>query len=181
MANNIRPPKAPNLPLSPDSFVRAYFDQFASMLRVYFNQIDSYHTVTNAAIGNFQARTTQTLVGANTAKQIGLDTAIETEGVNLDVTTYRLSVMQSGRFLFSFDIAGVSSATRYIWFRLNGVDVVESTHNTAGSTTLNLIPSDYVEMYWASSSGADTLPATAATGFCPATPAVNLNVTFIST
>ena len=181
MANTIRPPKAPNLPLSPDSFLRSYFDQFASMLRVYFNQLDSYHTVTNAAIGNFQARTTQTLSGANTAKLVTLDTVVETEGVNLDTTTYRVSVMQSGRFIFVFDIAGSSSVTRYLWFRLNGVDVVESTHNTAGSTVLNLIPSDYVELYWASSNGADTLPATAATGFCPATPAVNLNVTFIST
>jgi hypothetical protein len=186
MANDIRPPKAPNLPLAPADYVRSYFDQFANILRMYFNQLDGYNTITNSAIGNFQARTTQTLVGANTAKLVSLDMVLESLGVNLDTATYRMSVMQSGRYLFVFDVPSSvggwgGGAGRYFWFRLNGVDIVESTHIMSGSCMINLTPTDYVELYWASTSATDTISPTAATGFCPAMPAININITFVST
>lgn len=39
--NNLRPSKAPNLPLGPVDYNRRYQDQFLGILRLYFNTIDS--------------------------------------------------------------------------------------------------------------------------------------------
>ena len=45
MSNLVRPPKAPNLPLAPAEYARSYSDQFASVLRLYFNQLDGYLSI----------------------------------------------------------------------------------------------------------------------------------------
>ena len=174
-------PIAPNLPLAPPEYRTNYFDQLTNTLRLYFNQLDGFNKVTNHAYGNFQARATQTLPGADTATKVLLDTDVDSNAVSLDTSTHRLMVMRSGRYLFSFNLLHDTGSTRYLWFRLNGADVVESTQNVSGSSLINMTPADYVEMYWASSNPSDTLTYTAATAFCPATPAVNLNVTFVST
>ena len=36
-------PAVPNLPLGPDQYSRQYQDQFANVLRLYFNRLDDYN------------------------------------------------------------------------------------------------------------------------------------------
>ena len=39
----VRPPKAPNLPNAPMAgYIPGYFDQYSNVLRLYFNQLDSF-------------------------------------------------------------------------------------------------------------------------------------------
>ena len=121
---NIHRPVAPNLPLAPTEYASRYFDHLTNTLRLYFNQLDGYNKAISPAVGNFQARTTQTLTGSNTATQITFDTALESSSVNIDTATNRVSVMQSGQYMFSFDVPPAAGVTRYIWLRLNGADVV---------------------------------------------------------
>ena len=38
----LRPTKAPNLPITTDTYTKQYQDQLTNALRLYFNQIDNY-------------------------------------------------------------------------------------------------------------------------------------------
>lgn len=185
MANVILPPKAPNLPLAPSEYLRAYFDQLTSILRLYFNQLDGYNTAVSPAVGSFAAVTSQSVAAANTATKIHLDTTLVENGISIDATG-TITVAQPGKYLVNYTVSGnVGSwgggAARVIWLRLNGTNAVESARNTVGSYVLEVSPSDYVEFYWASSSSSDVMTATSATGYCPAIPAATLTMNFIST
>lgn len=68
-------PTAPNLPLGPDQYARQYQDQFANVLRLYFNQLDNFNqlftTNTGGALlqfpnGAFHQDGATTLTGAMT-------------------------------------------------------------------------------------------------------------------
>jgi hypothetical protein len=39
---DLRPPKAPNLPIAPVEYHQLYQDQILNVLRLYFNQIDNF-------------------------------------------------------------------------------------------------------------------------------------------
>jgi hypothetical protein len=39
---DLRPPKAPNLPIAPIDYRQQYIDQLNNALRLYFNQIDNF-------------------------------------------------------------------------------------------------------------------------------------------
>jgi hypothetical protein len=39
---DLRPPKAPNLPIAPIDYRQQYIDQVLNALRLYFNQIDNF-------------------------------------------------------------------------------------------------------------------------------------------
>ncbi len=42
MAVNLRPSKAPNIPIAPVDYSQQYQDQFINALRLYFTQIDNF-------------------------------------------------------------------------------------------------------------------------------------------
>jgi hypothetical protein len=42
MAVNLRPSKAPNIPIAPVAYDQRYIDQFTNALRLYFTQIDNF-------------------------------------------------------------------------------------------------------------------------------------------
>jgi hypothetical protein len=50
-------PAVPNLPLAPDPYTKMWMDQYSSVLRLYFNQINASTTATIS-----QVSTNQTLV-----------------------------------------------------------------------------------------------------------------------
>jgi len=39
---DLRPPKAPNLPIAPVEYRQLYLDQLNNVLRLYFNEIDNF-------------------------------------------------------------------------------------------------------------------------------------------
>jgi len=47
---NIKVPKAPSLPIPPSQYSVDHFYQFANVLRLYFNQLDSTNVQTNTNI-----------------------------------------------------------------------------------------------------------------------------------
>jgi hypothetical protein len=42
MAVNLRPSKAPNIPIAPVDYDQRYIDQLTNVLRLYFTQIDNF-------------------------------------------------------------------------------------------------------------------------------------------
>jgi hypothetical protein len=53
----LRPSKAPNLPNAPrEGYSTAYFDQYSNVLRLYFNQVDSF---TQAVVVPFSGTTAE--------------------------------------------------------------------------------------------------------------------------
>ena len=44
--SNIRAPKAPSLPIAPSQYSVGHFNQFANVLRLYFNQLDAVNVQT---------------------------------------------------------------------------------------------------------------------------------------
>jgi hypothetical protein len=61
---DLRPPKAPNLPIAPIDYRQQYIDQVLNALRLYFNQIDNFSqavaipasgTTANRPVGTTQA------------------------------------------------------------------------------------------------------------------------------
>ena len=86
---------------------------------------------------------------------------------------------------FSGQLTSTSASTKivYMWYRKNGVDVVDSTRKItiagaanvavpAWSYSTSLAANDYVELCWASDSTAVSLTPAAATGFCPSSSSI---------
>ena len=90
--NSLRPPKSPNLIVSPEDYDRRYQEQFNNALRIYFNQLDNTlqtllsndpgGSYLRFPFGAFQDTTTQT-APANTAQVIRFNTTDLSNTVSL--------------------------------------------------------------------------------------------------
>ena len=197
-------PTAPNLPLGPEEYQRQYQDQFANVLRLYFNQLDNFNrlftTSTGGALlqfphGSFLDTTTQTQSATGTAKAITFNTTSLTNGVTVGTPTSRIVVSTSGTYNFQFSLqldksSGAAGHT-YIWPRVNGVDITNSGSEVAiqGTTAetiaawnfvLQLNTDDYFELVWSVDDTNIQIKAVAAASPVPAIPSVILTVTFVS-
>ena len=74
---DIRPPKAPNLPIAPVDYRQQYLDQVLNALRLYFNQIDNFsQAVAIPASGATADRPVSTTRSPLTIGQYYFDTTI---------------------------------------------------------------------------------------------------------
>jgi hypothetical protein len=110
-------PVSPNLPIAPFAFVKNYFDQFNSVLRLYFNQVDNALSTVLGYLGGaniefpngawYTEGTSQAVTQANKAIPVIMTTDIVENGVILEdsvaaftgsiaTTTLTVSAMTSG-------------------------------------------------------------------------------------
>ena len=144
---------------------------------------------------SFFDTTTQTAASANTAYAVTFDHTDTTNSVRLGSPTSRVVVDEDGiyNFAFSLQLAKSTSSTgyAYIWYRVNGVDVDDTStkvllngSNAAAVAAWNFFVSltagDYFELMWAADNTHTTILQEAATAFCPAIPSAILTVNFVS-
>lgn len=206
----VSPPKAPALPFGTDQYDRQYMDKLLSLLRIYFNQLDS---ATNAVFGTrggkylqfpYAAiqRTTDKTFTANTATQITFDQNDFLSGCANDGTD-GIRVAQAGIYNYQFSVQFANSDTQihsaWIWLRVNNIDVpgtgsrfdvIASHGGTDGYiiATCNFYAQmqagDTVELWAAVSDAAvfmEAYPAQTTPFPMPAVPSVVATLTFVST
>ena len=207
--NRIINPAPPNLPLGTDQYERRYQDQFANILRLYFNQLQNALTeITGNAggrylafpYGAFSSYTSQS-TAANTATLLTLSNTDFSNAVSLE-TSSKITVANAGIYnlQFSVQIQNLDNAPQdvYIWLRQNGTDIVGSTgvvgllarknpgdpcHDIKGwNYFLSMNAGDYVQIYWSTTDIDVTIPTYAASGTQtkPSTASVVATLSFVS-
>ena len=203
----LRFPAAPNLPLAPDQWDRRYQDQFANVLRLYFNLLSGalqelgrgeggYHL--SFPHGAFSDSTSQTAVSTTAAYPITLNTTDFSSGVTV-ASNSRITVSYAGIYnlQFSVQMQNLDNAPQdiEIWARQNGTDIPNSNSrfglaarksvgvpfHIIGSLNLflDMNAGDYVELVW-NTTHLDTNIAAYAAGTTPTRPAVPSVITTVS-
>jgi len=203
-------PAPPNLPLAPNGYERNYQDQFANVLRLYFNRLNGNlqsafgvdgGQYINFPYGSFYDTTDQTVASTTTAYAVTLNTVALDNGVTVQNNS-QIAVSYSGLYniQYSIQLSNNDNATQDIdiWFRKNGTDIADSNsrfglapRKSAGDpyhviAALNFFQTlnagDYVELYWRSSNTNTYIEYYAAPSSPtrPAIPSVIVTVTFVS-
>jgi hypothetical protein len=199
---------APRLPTGSVDYSAEEFDRFTNVLRLYFNQLDNWNnTLMQDTGGRFVGNpygawhdtTTQT-AAANTPTLITMNSTDFTQTVTL-VAGSKITAKYPGIYNVQFSIQlsnpNTSDDNVTIWYKQNGVDVVNSAgiatvngkHGSTPGTTVfgwneffDLNANDYLQLYWTTDSGNTTL-ATYAAGVSPthpASPSVAVSAQFVS-
>lgn len=194
MAENVTPP---NLPIAPAAYEQRYQDQFANVLRLFFNRISNK---VNAPVphGSFYDTTTQTNPVANAVNLMQINSVYDAgDGTQYAIKkdTTRVYITQTGVYNIAFsaqlDKTGGSASDVFIWIRVNGQNVAHSATKividgpnneivAAWNWVLTLKSRDYIELAWQSPDTAVVLLAAPASGNIPEIPSVILTVTWIS-
>jgi hypothetical protein len=205
--NRIINPSPPSLPLGTDQYERRYQDQFANILRLYFNQLQNALTeITGNAggkylafpYGAFSSDQDQTAT-ANTATLMTLNT---TDFANeVSIRNSEITVANSGIYNLQFSAQFQNTDTAfqdvYIWLKQNGTDITGSTgfvsipnrhagtngHSIVGwNYFLSMNANDYVEIYWSVPTTDVTIQHLAPSGTPtkPSTQSVVATMTFVS-
>jgi hypothetical protein len=200
----LRNASAPNLPLAPVDYGKDYQDQLNNVLRLYFNQIDNLLGAINGTggasylqspNGAWYDTTTQTRVAINTPQAVTFNSVVVSNQIGQRTAgDSKIYVDKAGyyNFQFSAQIGKASGGNAYIWiwFRVNGVDIPDSSSKVAvqGASAesvpawnfvLPMNADDYFELMWATDDGVEIM-SIASTSFAPATPSVILTATFVS-
>jgi hypothetical protein len=202
-------PAVPNLPLGTEEYERRYQDQFANVLRLYFNQLRNSLTELLGNVGGkyiafpygaFSSYTSQSTT-ANTATLLTLSNTDFANTVSLQ-TGSKITVANAGIYnlQFSIQLSSLDNAPTdtSIWLRKNGTDIVGSTgligmlarkspsdpsHDIKGwNYFISMAANDYVQMYWSSTSASvsiDQYPA-AVSPTRPSTASVVATLSFVS-
>ena len=197
--------RAPNLPLFKNEYNRLDQDQFANVLRLYFNLLDNSLSTLSDPLGAsllnrpcalYYSTTDQTAAAINTAYLIAFENTYFENGITINGgSNSQITVDQPGIYNFQFSGQLLSSSgttkTAQIWIRRNGTDIGYSAHiyedaRNGGVTEANwnfnidLQAGDYIEMVWAVSNTALSLDTTAPSAPYPGIPSVVMAVNFIS-
>lgn len=134
---------APRLLSAPMEYDHRFIDQYSNVLRLYFNQLDSFNnqlrtqalspisdgTAIYFPNGQFSSSVNQTAALANTAYDITFNTTEISQDISL-VSGYQIVTAKAGRYNFQFSIqlANLANSTESIdiWFHKNGSDVPRS-------------------------------------------------------
>lgn len=145
--------------------------------------------------GSFYDTTTQTALSANTPYAVTFNNTLTSFGINRGTPTSRIIVPDTSTYNIEFsleaDKSGGSSASIFVWARVNGVDVPDSTSRSrikdnndervlAWNFMLDMQGGSYFELMWAVDSTTIQLIAEPATAFCPAIPSAILTVFEVS-
>jgi hypothetical protein len=206
----LRFPPAPNLPLAPQEWEYRYQDQFANILRLYFNQLSTgLQQLTNTRggyrlsfpHGAFYDTTTQTVASTTTAYTITLNSTSESSGVSV-TSGSRITVEEAGIYnlQFSIQLNNLDTAPQDVdvWIRHNGVDIPNSNSRFGLAARKNIADpfhvvgalnfmhemttGDYMQIMWrASSTNVSIVAYTAGTAPTrPAIPSVIATMSFVS-
>jgi hypothetical protein len=202
-------PAPPSLPLGTQEYERRYQDQFANVLRLYFNQLRNalselfgndggkYIAFPYGAFSDFTSQTAT----VNTATLMALNTTDFANSVSLQ-TGSKMTVVNAGIYnlQFSVQVQNLDNAPQdlFIWLKQNGTDIVGSTgkvgiparksagvpsHDIKGwNYFLSMAANDYVEIYWSPTIATVTIEFYAASGTPtkPSTQSVVATMSFVS-
>ena len=196
ISQKIRNVVPPNLPVAPVEYQQRYQDQFANVLRLFFN------LVTNALNapkphGSFYDTTTQTNPVASAVNLIKVNSTYDSSETAFSVTrdTTKIYVAETGVYNIQFsaqlDKTGGSATDVFIWIRVNGINVSHSASKividgpnseivAAWNWMLTLTAGDYFEIAWQSADTDVVLLEQAASGNIPEIPSVIITVAWIS-
>jgi hypothetical protein len=203
--SSLKNPAAPNIPLAPEVWDARYQDQFANVLRLYFNGLQN---ITQNLLGPnggqyidcpnglFFNTADQTFALANTAYPVVYAATYLNNAVSLVAgSTSKIQVSVAGvyNFQYSGQVKTSSSADKnlYLWINRNGTDIGYSTHawtfhdndhyaEISWNFNIDLDVGEYIELKIASDSTAIRLDAEAATSPHPGIPSSVLAVNFIA-
>ena len=192
---------APRLPIAPELYEKRYHDQFADILRLYFNRLDNILgqlSTLSVPYGAFSSDQDQTAT-VNTATLMTLNTTDFANGVS--ISSSKITVANAGIYNLQFSAQFQNTDTAfqdvYIWLRQDGVDIPGSTgfvsipnrhagtdgHAIVGwNYFLNMAANDYVEIYWSVPNVAVSIQHLAASGTPtkPSTQSVVATLSFVS-
>ena len=166
--------KAPSLPLAGEDFTRQYQDQFANILRLYFNKLDDVvgslagtrgGQYIDSPYGAFSDYLDQTAT-ANTATAMLFRTTDFANGVSV-VSNTKLTVDQTGLYNLQwsaqFNNADTQEHDVSVWLRQNSTDIpgsaglisVPKVHGGVDGHTIigwnyyvSLQAGEFVELWW---------------------------------
>lgn len=184
----------PNLPIAPATWEQRYQDQFANVLRLYFNQVSNRINAPTPHASYFDT-TTQTNPVADAVNLFTYNSVVSDYEITRGTPTSKIYVANTGVYNFQFsaqlDKSGGSANAVYIWPRINGINlpdsatkiVIDGPNNeivAAWNFVLVMKARDYFELAWQSSDTDVIIPYVAATGNIPAIPSIILTATWVS-
>jgi len=206
----INNPAVPNLPKGPREYSNRFIDQFANVLRLYFNQLQN---ITQTLLGPkggqylqypygaFFDTDDQTAASTTVAYPITINSTAISNGVSIQNAS-EITVEQEGIYNIQFRVQlsndDASPQDIDIWFRQNGTDVANSNtrfglaarkgpsdpFHTVGTVNLllELAVNDYVQLVWRTTD-LDARIEEYAAGTSPTRPeipSIIVTVTFVS-
>jgi len=208
MATNLRPPQQPRLLGAPADYDPNYANQLNNVLRLYFNQLENAFAALLDSSGGAYLRNpygafsdfTDQTATANTANLVTLATTDFSNQVT--ISSSKITVQNAGIYdlQFSVQLESNSNAPQdvFFWLKQNGVDIVGSTgkvglparkspgdpfHDIKGwNYFLYMEATDYVEIYWSTTSVDVSIQTYAASGSPtkPSTASVVATMSFVS-
>ena len=191
MADNITPP---NLPIAPAAYEQRYQDQFANILRLFFNRITNKVNSPLPHASYFDT-TTQPNPVADAVNLFTYNSVVSDYEITRGTPTSKIIVANTGVYNFQFsaqlDKTGGSASAVYIWPRVNGVNLPNSATKVtidgpnseivaAWNFMLVLEANDYFELAWQSSDTEVVIREEAAFGNVPEIPSIILTVSWVS-
>ena len=188
---NVTPPA---LPIAPAEYQQRYQDQFANVLRLFFNSVANAINAPKP-FGIFYDTTTQTNPVADTANAMTFDSEDDPYAVRRGAPTSKIYVTETGiyniQFSVQLDKTNANSAPVYIWLRVNGFDYEHTASKVVISgSDAELIPAwnfvvtlkegDYFQLMWSSPSTNVVLAAFPASAPVPAIPSIILTINWVS-
>ena len=184
----LRPPKAPNLPIAPVEYSQYYQDQVLNALRLYFNQIDNFAQPLVQQIGGSYLQfpfisasynAIQYATASNTPTKVLWNTFNAGNGFTLNPNnTASASYPGNYKITYSLQFANNDNAVHdcIVWLQINGIDVVGSStiftvpaRKSAGvpsyicgysEVVFPLNPNDTVALFWGTEQAATSGGAT---------------------
>lgn len=163
-------PLPPVPPITPSGFFDPVWPRWLQLLR------DRVLTLMPLlTYGSFYDTSVQS-AAANTATAVTWDSTIVSNGVHIGTPSSRLVFTVAGTYNMEFSLqfsnSGAAADDVTVWLRQNGVDIpdscgfvsVVSKHGSADghmivswNEYLTVAAGDYIEMYWATALGTDTI------------------------
>lgn len=190
----IRGVSPPNLPTAPREYEQRYQDQFANVLKLFFNSVTSE---INAPVGHASYYATKTLTNpvADAVNLFTFDTVVSEFQIQLGSPASKIFVASTGLYNIQFsaqlDKTGGGATDVFIWPRINGQNVSYSASKVvidgpnseivpAWNFLLPMAAGDYFELAWQSSDTGVVILAQAPTGNIPGIPSIILTMTYVS-
>lgn len=184
----------PSLPVAPREYEQRYQDQFANVLKLFFNSVTSE---INAPVGHasYYDTTTQTNPIADAVNLFTFNSTVSEFQIQLGVPSSKIFVASTGLYNIQFsaqlDKTGGGATDVYIWPRINGQNVPFSGSKTvidgpnneivpAWNFLLPMSAGDYFELAWQSPDTGVIILAEPPTGNLPGIPSIILTMTYVS-
>lgn len=207
--SNLKNPAAPSLPLAPDVWDARYQDQFANVLRLYFNGLQNITQnllgpnggrFMNTPHGGWSSDSDQVAVSTTAAYAVTFDVTDVADSVYL-ANSSRMTTTYAGIYNLQFSIQFANTDTQIhdvdVWAAVNGTNLSNSNSrfsvpNRHGGVDGHLIAAlnlyltmqanDYVELYWHTDNTNVFIEQIneASSPTRPATPSVIATMSFVS-